>query len=1007
MTRKTLLAICLLLASLPLKAQFYLNGDDPARTRWYTLETPHYQFIYPLGVDSLARTYARHLEQFRVPMGRSIGTTPGEGQRRKLPVVLHAYNPYSNGSVGWAPSRMDLYTMPDAYGADPVPWSIQLTSHEPRHQAQFLSVGKGWFKLFNILGGEAWNPVAWQVYYGWALGEGDAVVAETSLWNGGTRARTADFLNYYRVALDQGDYRNWYRWRYGSYKHVTPDHYAAGYLAVAGTRYLAKNPMIMRETAERARKSPLRLSAGFRKVVRDNTGGKPFRELWRDILDTVNVHWQADAARRAPFLEMEQITPSASFPMDYATPQVCPDGTVFALREGYLQPAELVAIRDGRIRHVLYVNSTRAPLYYEPVKNRLYWTERRQGVRWKMSGSSVVTYYELGTGKTRDLATGHYYHNAQPSADGNLLATAEYLPEGTNYVVLLSAENGQLVRRTRVPDGIQAVEFGWLGETVYVQGIATEGYGIYRITPEGVWEEVLPPSVQKISNLSGKENCLEWVSDRTGVNELYRYEPDSGRLLQMTSTRYGTTDPVSDGQYLYTVSQTLEGAQLFRTPLSALQPREVVFSDVPSYFLADTLTAQEQALGPGPDLSSAVPMSAPKRYNKLMHPLRMHSWLPLYVNYDAVKEGSMDLTYKTASLGLSGFFQNTLGTVSGMVGYSLHRSPDNRENWRNAFHAKVTYSGQYPVFEASLDVGDRASRQYYVNQYIQPLITNQSLGVFLRKAPLVDLSFRVYVPLSIHRHGVTYGFIPQVRYSFSNNWLATDPIQWKVPKRFVGLRTRYKLTDVGADTNVPLQSLSASVRAYAVLSKAPSGVYPRLGVGAELGLRIRPGLSQLFPANLYAYAYGYLPGIWSTQGLKLTGMVQRQLRSGEQFFGEMAINTLPRGFQSGVSSVVAQGNPLQWKITADYAIPIYVGDLSIPGVAYITHFVLTPHADFAGLGNDNLWSAGADLTAQLAKLILPFDSSLGVSFSWLGGSWYANTGQEKPWSVSLILGMDF
>lgn len=1007
MTRKTLLAICLLLATLPLKAQFYLNGDDPARTRWYTLETPHYQLIYPIGVDSLARTYARQLEQFRVPMGRSIGITPGEGQRRKLPVVLHAYNPYSNGSVGWAPSRMDLYTLPDAYGPDPVPWSIQLTSHEPRHQAQFQSAGKGWFKLFNILGGEAWNPVAWQVYFGWALGEGDAVVAETGLWNGGTRARTADFLNYYRVALDQDEYRNWFRWRYGSYKHETPDHYAVGYLTVAGARYLTGNPLIIRQTQETGRKKPWLLSGSFRDALRKKSQGKRFDERFRQILDTVNVHWQADADRRAPFLEMEQITPSASFPMNYSTPQVCPDGTIFALREGHLQPAEMVAIRDGRIRHIIYINSTRAPLYYEPKKNRIYWTETRQDARWKMSGSSVVSYYDLSTGKARDLATGHYYYNAQPSDDGNLLVTAEYLPEGTNYVVLLSTEDGQPVRRTRVPDGIQAVEFGWLGETVYIQGIATEGYGIYRITPEGAWEEVLAPSVQKISNLAGNGNYLEWVSDRTGVNELYRYEPDSGRLLQMTNTRYGTTDPVSDGQYLYTVSQTLEGAQLFRTPLSALQPREVAFTDVHSYFLADTLTAQERALGPGPDLSSAVPMSTPKHYNKLTHPLRMHSWLPLYLNYDAVKEGSMDLTYKTASIGLSGFFQNTLGTVSGMVGYSLHRSPDNRENWRNAFHAKVTYSGQYPVFEASLDVGDRASRQYYVNQYIQPLITNQTLGVFLRKAPLVDLSFRAYVPLTVRRFGVTYGLIPQVRYSFSNNWLATDPIQWEVPKRFIGLKTYYKLIDTGTNANVPLQRLSASVRAYAVLSKASSNVYPRLGVGAELGVSVRPGLSHLFPANLYAYAYGYLPGIWSTQGLKITGMVQRQLRSGTPFFGEMAINTLPRGFQSDVSSVVAQGYPLQWKVTADYAIPIYVGDLSIPGVAYITHFVLTPHADFTGLGGDHLWSAGADLTAQLAKLILPFDSSLGVSFSWLGGSWYKNTGQEKPWSVSLILGMDF
>ncbi len=1006
MTRKTLLAICLLLATLPLKAQFYLNGDNPARTRWYTLETPHYQLIYPIGIDSLARTYARQLEQFRVPMGRSIGLTPGEGQRKKMPVILHPFNPYSNGSVSWAPLRFDLYTLPQANGSDPAPWSIQLVAHEPRHQAQLQAGGKRYFKVFNILTGEAWNPVAYQVFLGKALGEGDAVAAETGLW-AGSRARTADFLNYYRVALDQGDFRNWFRWRYGSYKYETPDHYTVGYLTVAGARYLTGHPLIVNETLETGRKKPWLLSSSFRMVLREKSFGKRFNESFREILDSVNVHWQADAARRAPFLEMERITPSASFPMDYATPQVCADGTIFALREGYLQPAELVAIRDGRIRHVMYLNATKAPLYYEPVKNRLYWTETRQDARWKLSGTSVVSYYDLSTGKARDLATGHYYYNAQPSAEGSLLVAAEYMPEGTNYVVLLSAENGQPVRRIRVPDGIQAVEFGWMGETIYVESITAGGYGIFRITPEGTWEEELPPSVQKITNLSGKDNYLEWVSDRTGVNELYRYEPESKRLLQMTSTRYGTTDPVSDGQYLYTVSQTMEGVQLFRTPLSALQPREVEFSDVYSYFLADTLTAQERALGPGPNLSSAVPVSAPKRYNKLMHPMRMHSWLPLYVNYDAVKEGSMDLTYKTASIGLSGFFQNTLGTVSGMVGYSLHRSPDNRENWRNAFHAKVVYTGQYPVVEARLDVGDRASRQYYVNQYIQPLVTNQSAGVFLRQAPLVDLSFRVYVPLSVRRFGVTYGFIPQVSYTFTNNWMAPDPVQWKLPKRFVGVRTHYRLADTGTDANVPLQRLAASVRGYAILSKAPNNVYPRLGVGAELGVSVRPGLSQLFPANLYAYAYGYLPGIWRTQGLKLTGMVQKQLRSQGLVFAEMSINTLPRGFQSDVTSVVAQGNPLQWKVTADYAIPIYVGDLSIPGVAYIKNFVLTPHADFAGLGSDNLWSAGADFTAQMAKLILPFDSSLGVSFSWLGGSWYANTGQEKPWSVSLILGMDF
>ena len=162
MRRTLLTALAFVLAILPMKAQFYLAGDDPGHLRWNTIETPHYQLIYPVGTDSLARTYGRLLEQFRVPLGRSYGLTPGQGQRRKMPVVLHPFNPYSNGSVGWAPSRMDLYTMPETGAADPEPWAIQLASHEPRHQAQFQQGSRKYFKLFNVLSGEIWNPVIYR-----------------------------------------------------------------------------------------------------------------------------------------------------------------------------------------------------------------------------------------------------------------------------------------------------------------------------------------------------------------------------------------------------------------------------------------------------------------------------------------------------------------------------------------------------------------------------------------------------------------------------------------------------------------------------------------------------------------------------------------------------------------------------------------------------------------------------------------------------------------------------
>lgn len=1004
MKRTTLLALLLLLAALPLKAQFFLNGEDPAHVKWYTLESAHYQLIYPRGLDSLARVYATQLEQFRVPVGRSYGVIPGEAQWKKLPVLLHPFSPYPNGSVSWAPARMDLYTLPNADCSDPAPWSIQLVSHEPRHQAQLQMGERKYFKAFRYIIGQAWHPVAYQVFLGHALGEGDAVTAETGIWYG-SRARTADFLNYYRVALDQGDYRNWFRWRYDSFKHYTPDHYKVGYLTVAGSRLLTGNAQIMHENAQNASKRPWLLSHSFRSTLKRN--GFRFNDTFRAILDTVNHYWQADALARGPLIPQEQVTRTSSYPVFYTSPQIDNNGTLFALREGYVYAPELVAIRDGDVQHVTYVNGLDMSLAYEPNLNRIYFMERRLHPRWKLSGKGVICYYDIYAGKVRDLADGHNYFNPQPSPDGTRIAVAEYLPNGENYVVLLSAQDGSVLARTRVPDGYQPTEFGWMGDSLFTSAISVGGYGIYQVEP--AWKEILAPSVQKVTNLGGDEDCLEWVSDPTGTNELYRYYPADGRLVQLTNSRYGIVDPITDETDMYAVSVTLDGNHIFRTPLDSLQEREVRFADVASYPLADAITAQEKALGPGPDLSQPVPLSRPKRYYKLGNPLRLHSWLPLYVNYDAVKEGSMDVTYKTASIGLTAFFQNSLGTLYGMLGYSLHRSPDNRANWRNALHAKLVYAGQYPVFEASLDLGDQDARNYFLNRFSENgTPVDQGTAYVLRRAPLAEASVRAYVPLSWKKYGVNYGFIPQVRYSVTNNRLFTDPVQWEAPVRFEGLPSHYRLAGVGSDASVLMQRISASARGYVTLPHMENQVYPRLGIGAEVGASFRPGLDKVFTPSVYAYLYGYLPGLWRTQGLRLTAMFQHQLTPADKlYFGELGANIVPRGFDSYALQAAAQENPMQWKVTADYAIPIYVGDWYIPGIAHIRNFVLTPHADYTGLSGTNLWSAGADFTAELSKLILPFNSSLGVSFNYLGGTFYARTGQERPWSVELIFGMDF
>ncbi|MBO6096443.1 MAG: hypothetical protein J6P56_03905, partial [Bacteroidales bacterium] len=733
-------------------------------------------------------------------------------------------------------------------------------------------------------------------------------------------------------------------------------------------------------------------------------------QSFRDILDVFNEEWQADAEARGPFMPLKQETPNASYATEYRTPQWVGNGLI-ALRESYQRPTELVLITGGKVRRLRSFSSHTSSLYYNARWNRLFWSETRNDPRWGLAGTSVICYYDLNNGRTHRLTRGTRYYNPQPTPDGERLAVTEFPVEGGSYVVVLDAQSGKVLRRVAHPKGVQGSEQAWLGEDLYVSGISVGGYGLYRHSPDGAWTCVLEPSAQKVSRLAGGEDCLEWVSDRNGVNELYRFYPADGRLLQLTNTRYGATDFTVGGGRLYSVSQTLEGRPVFSTPVEALQPQEVSFADVYAYSVADKMTEQEQALGAVVNLEEEVPMSGSKRYSKLAHPLRLHSWLPFYVNYDAVKSGSMDLSYETASLGLSGYFQNTLGTFSGMIGYSLHPDPDVQGHWRNALHVRAVYTGWYPVIEANLRLGDNAARQYYPRRMDDGGNISYQVASIPQNFPQVSASIRSYIPLSFSRGGRLFGFTPQVSYSVSNSPFALQPVQYSVPMRFQGLPDYYRIASQDINLKGSLsQFLAASFRTYYMAPRARSQTYPRWGIGVEGGMGLRPGLGQYYAPNVYGYAYGYVPGFTRSQGLKLTFMAQSWTK--DCLLGEMYVNTLPRGFDAVDRSFVGQVFPRQWRITADYAIPIYVGDINIPVVAYIKNFLLTPHFDYTGLPysskNYDLWSVGADLSASLARLfVIPFDASIGVSFSYLGGTLFQYLEKSKPYSFSLIFGVDF
>ena len=1007
MRRKLVIFALLLAAIFPARAQFVLTGDDPGYLRWYSIDTPYYKIIYPEGADSLALNYGVLLEKFRPAIGLSLGFTPGEGQQR-MPVVLHTHNPVSNGSVAWAPKRMDFFTLPEPYGSDPTPWDIQLASHEPRHQAQLELDRHGFGRFVSYIVGQVWDPALFQLYLARCLAEGDAVTVETGL-TAGSRARTADFLNYYQVALDAGEYRNWYRWRYGSYKYYTPDLYKLGYITVAGSRALYQDPLILANALQKSYYNPLILNTlNLRKVIQDRSGLK-FKKAFPQILDYFNETWQASALERAPYTPAAQISAEEDFPVNYSTPAEL-NGHIYLKRSGYLYATELGEWVNGNFQGIRPFASQTSSLFPCASTGRLYWSETIYDPRWTLAGKSIIRYYAPATGKVQDLTSEGRLYNPQPSPDGTRLAVVEYPFNGGTSVEVIDARDGHVLRRIIAPDGIQASETAWVDETIYVSGVSEKGYGIYKISPDGAWTTELEPSIQKLVNLGSDEDCLQWVSDLDGANALYSYSPETRELTQLTSTRFGSTDFCFAGDSLYSISQTLGGQMLFKTPSDSLLSRQADFSKVHVYPIEDKITRQENSFRK--EVVEDVPVSAPKKYSKFLHLMRFHSWAPIYFDYDEVSSVSSDYVFNAAAPGVTGYFQNTLGTMSGMIGFAVAPDPYELSTWRPALHAKFKYTGLYPVIEGNFDFGGTMADLYAKAKVKDGEEEYYTMASGSWQKPLVRGTLRAYVPLGFSKGGTSYGFVPRVSYSISNSRFDQAVRSLTITERDPETNeiVSYEWAEGHEPKYIPTQRLSASVRGYIIRSRARSQIYPRWGIGLEAGMSARPGMTSTFLPNAYVYAYGYLPGIWRTQGLKLTGTYQRSLKFEENVLqqGEITVNTLPRGFSA--TSLQAAGRLYPWQLnaTASYAIPIYVGDISLPPILYIRNFLVIPNADFTLLpGNENLWSAGADITAEMGKFLAPFDCSLGVSISYLGGSAFEAVGQQDRWSFGLIMSYDF
>lgn len=955
-------SIIFFLFSIPSLAQYSTLGNDPLRANWRQIKSEHYTLIYPQETDSIARRYLYLLEKWRPAVMEPLKISP-----KRIPVVLHPYSTLSNGMVAWAPKRMELYSTPDAYDGYPDIWDENLVIHESRHVGQCEHYTKGvWNVLYYILGEQS-TGLALALYPGGLFLEGDATTAETELSKVG-RGRRAEFLQYQRAASLNNDFRTWDQMRFGSHKYITPNKYVMGYLMQASMRINSEKYYFVGDFNNMLVKYWYNPKVFSRLYKSYTNKGRAF--YVQDYQISLGKYWAEDLKSRGELTQGDKIREKTTrLYSDYTSPvpfynNKTKELEIYARMSGVDYSQRMIRLdTTGNQSFVRYFNSISS----RPVLSsdgKIYWTEMIKRQASTLEDYSVLRSYDPIKNKTKNYKWKTRYYNPAPSSTGDTIALAQYPIKGSSYLVFVDAKRGEELYKVEAYKKGQIKEIAYIGEDVYCSMVGESGLGIYKYS-KGEWSEIVPQQYKTIKGMKTMGHYLYFTTDLDDLQNIYAYNLQNNKLSRLTNSEYGASDAHYDERSgdMYYAQYSHKGYDIVKKNIYELEWSPASFSKPKNTPWAEELSAQARkytkldttqiAFNKESKDTYDLTKYPSKKYSRFTHAFRFHSWAPVYYNVDNIMSMSFENFYEAVSLGVTAYSQNTLGTAVTMLGYSYHKG-------FHAGHAKFSYSGLGPTIELSTDVNTRDVQTY---KFIS-LMGQQ----YLKKAPdlekvFVNTRVLIYYPLNLYSGGWQRGFIPQFAWNFNND-------------RFYSYKDK---KDIFA------HQLSYGARYYQMLPITQSGIFPRYGFGVSaLGASV-PFSGENFGSMYQLSTYFYLPGVIRNQGIKMTAEWQQQLSEGKNYYVG-TYSAFPRGYNDVTPT------ELYLKATFDYAIPIYLGDVSLGPILYLKRLQLIPFADYAMDWNPrNEWekhySFGSDLLLDF--FILRFDVPLSV------GLRYARTGAQQ------------
>jgi hypothetical protein len=582
------------------------QAQVPPDARWWTFDTPHFRVHYTEGLEPLARRAADRAERAHAELSATLVRPP----RGRIDLLVSDNADFANGFASPLPrNRIVVYAHPPvdeptlSFYED---WLELVVTHELAHVFHLDYAGGIWRPLRRVLGR---SPLLFPELQtpGWVV-EGLATYVESALTRAGrVRGTYHDMVlrtavledRFFPIDRTTGDPVRWpgasTRYVYGS---LFLDHLARRH----GPERVGT---FVREVGGAL------VPYGLDRAARD-AFGISFTRAWSEWEAELRARYAAlaDSLRAAGLTKPEVLTRAgraARFP------RYSPDGSTlaYAAATGREEPATRLILPGGREEALQRINSL-DPASWLPGGRALVLSQLELQDPYRIYAD---LYRVERDGSDRRLTDGARVKEPHVSPDGRRVVAVQSA-EGTNALVVVDAQTGAVRGLTEPTLEAQWSLPRWspCGDRIAAARWRAGGYyDVVVLDPEGrgVRELTRDRAVDAAPAWSPDGRYVLFSSDRTGIPNLYAYDLEAGRLLQVTNVLTGAFEPdVSpDGRWIAFSYYRSDGFHVARIPYapSTWRPAppvraEVVVPDADPGVYTATAGGPERRYSPWPSL---------------------------------------------------------------------------------------------------------------------------------------------------------------------------------------------------------------------------------------------------------------------------------------------------------------------------------------------------------------------------------------------------------------------